>query len=240
MYRIRLSPAPNLEHGTAHLWRALLGPVATETLADARSLLSEDELQRAARFVDAEARARFTLRRSFLRQVISRYAGVAPEALTFAYGEMGKPSLSGITTPIEFNQSDSGLWTVVAVCDAPVGVDIEAVRPGVDRETVAGEVFTDRERVELAARPEAERLQAFFNGWTRKEAVIKALGTGLAYSLQNIDVSLAPGAAPKVNRLGDQVNPEWSVEVFGLDGDVVGAIAVPRAGVRFVHLPQAV
>lgn len=45
--------------------------------------------------------------------------------------------------------------------------------------------------MELATFTEEEKLPAFYRGWSRKEAVIKALGEGLACPLDSFDVSLS-------------------------------------------------
>lgn len=229
---------PDLGSGDVHLWRTALIAGPQPGIEEARALLSEDELERANRFRGEADRTRFTLRRAFLRDVLSRYTDMCPKDLTFTYGEMGKPQLGNCPDKVEFNQSDSRQWTVVAVCREAVGVDIEAVRPDTDIQTLASEVFTDREREELESVPQAGRRRAFFQGWTRKEAVIKALGSGLAYPLQDIDVSMSPGVEAKLLRLGDQLLPAWSIVAFTLDRETLGAIAVPESRIRLQEIAE--
>lgn len=229
---------PDLEHGTVHLWKASFASLDLRDVGDDRTLLSPDELVRAGRLrIDGDGN-RFILRRAFLRRVLAVYAGRRPGDLSFDYGDMGKPALRDCGEGIEFNQADTQRWTVVAVSPIAVGVDIEVVRPSVDIRTLASEVFTERERDELASVPDDQRLHAFFNGWTRKEAVIKALGKGLAFPLQEIDVSLAPGAPAVLNRLGIQANPDWSMHVFALDKDTIGAIAAAEPRTRVLGMSE--
>ena len=62
-----------------------------------------------------------------------------------------------------------------------------------DAEQIALTNFSSVENKVLHGLPEYQRLEAFFNCWTRKEAYIKAIGNGLYHALDRFDVSLAPG-----------------------------------------------
>lgn len=59
-----------------------------------RQLFSLDEAERADRFNFEKHRRRFIATRAALRQILARYLGLAPQALTFCYGPKGKPELS--------------------------------------------------------------------------------------------------------------------------------------------------
>ena len=229
------SSAPIFQPGEVHLWRAVLGTVRDE---DA-SLLSADERERAERLRNTEGSRRFVARRAFLRRVLSLYIGVTPQSLVFTYGDVGKPALDLPGCRLQFNQSDSEDWCVVAVTlDDAIGVDIEVVRPRLGMDVVAGEVFTGNERAELAAATEESRLLAFLTGWTRKEALVKALGNGLAVSLKSIEVSLSREARTGLVRLGERPIADWSLLSFNLTQGVLGAVAVkhPQATLRLLQL----
>ncbi len=60
----------------------------------------------------------------------------------------------------------------------PVGVDLEPVRP-VDTLALARRWFPAPEAAWLAGLPSGQRDEAFLGLWTQKEAIAKALGTGL-------------------------------------------------------------
>ena len=146
------------------------------------AVLSAEERSRADRFVVAHGGRRFAAGRAALRQTLAALRGVAAAALVFSTGPNGKPFLPGGP---HFNLSHTGAVALFAVATFPVGVDVEAVRtvePG-----VANSVFTPGELTYLAGLPSPERRAAFFRGWTRKEAVIKANGGSIA-ELQAIAV----------------------------------------------------
>jgi len=70
--------------------------------------------------------------------------------------------------------------------------------------------------------------QAFFNGWTRKEAFIKAKGAGLSLPLNQFDVTLSQLAAPVLlrTRWDESEASRWSLQAIDLGDHYVGAVAV--------------
>jgi 4'-phosphopantetheinyl transferase len=112
-----------------------------------------------------------------------------------------------------------------------VGVDIEAVRPLPELDLMIAEVCTQRERAALRALPDAERLVAFFEIWTRKEAVLKARGDGLGASLDRVEVAL-PGEPARLLRLdGDpQAAKRWSLRALTPAPGYVAALVVEGHG----------
>ena len=125
--------------------------------------------------------------RGILEGVLARYGHFAP----LVRDDHGKPR-STDTRGLTFNLSHSGDRAVVAVSTvAAVGVDCESVRPIDDFLAVAELTFSPPERAHLAALPPLDRLLKFYSLWTRKEAVAKGIGLGLAYPLVDLPV-LAP------------------------------------------------
>ncbi|MBC7474729.1 MAG: 4'-phosphopantetheinyl transferase superfamily protein, partial [Candidatus Sericytochromatia bacterium] len=61
---------------------------------------------------------------------------------------------------------------------------------------IAERFFSDYERKSLNSIPETLQKEAFFNGWTRKEAYIKLKGKGLSIPLNSFDVSIIPEQNP--------------------------------------------
>jgi 4'-phosphopantetheinyl transferase len=147
------------------------------------------------------------------------------------YQTYGKPLLAAAHAGagIDFNVSHSGGIVAVAISRAgAVGVDVEAIRPVDDRDELARRVFTVDERARLQALPPETRDEAFFTGWTRKEAFVKALGEGLSHPLDQVDVTLAPGDAARVLRVaGDAAAAaRWTIDCLPPTDGFVGALAV--------------
>jgi 4'-phosphopantetheinyl transferase len=172
----------------------LLGAVALDGAApEVFDELSADERERAARFRIAAHRARFAVARASLRRVLGGILGIDPRSLIFTYGERGKPAIAPEHN-LAFNVSHSGGLALIALSrPGNLGVDVEQIVELDDAPAIARRTFSAAENEELGRVAPSERLLAFYLAWTRKESVVKALGSGLAMPLDSFDVSLTPG-----------------------------------------------
>ncbi|HWZ35433.1 MAG TPA: 4'-phosphopantetheinyl transferase superfamily protein [Mucilaginibacter sp.] len=98
------------------------------------------------------------------------------------YGQHQRPYFDG---GFDFNISHSGNRIICCgTIDSKIGVDIELMKPtGVDYDDYF--TNTEQQNIRAAKNPKTE----FFKYWTRKEAVLKAIGTGVCAPLLDIDVS---------------------------------------------------
>jgi 4'-phosphopantetheinyl transferase len=184
----------NMQETDVHLWRVDLDKVAVAELRW-RTVLSEDEINRANRFKFASDRQNFTATRALLRILLGSYLTRNPQELSFIYGQNGKPSLGqGHGRPeLHFNVSHSGVKALIAIARGrTLGVDIEHIRENIDCESLARRYFSPCEQAALCALEPSEQFKAFFRCWTRKESYIKAQGAGLALPLHAFDVSVSP------------------------------------------------
>jgi 4'-phosphopantetheinyl transferase len=179
---VRISSAAH-----CRLWRVDLDVMPA---ADAAASLSNDEWERAHRFVFARDRNRFIAAHAALRSTLSAEAGIPGAYLDFSFGPFGKPAL--VDPPdIRFNLSHSKSVGMIAVgTDAEVGVDVELLRHMPDAEALADTYFTPHERRALAAAAPHDRDLAFLRCWTRKEACLKATGMGLSVDTRSFEVGL--------------------------------------------------
>jgi 4'-phosphopantetheinyl transferase len=229
------SHAPPLPPGEVHVWQAPLDrEAAVVKYFDA--LLDDDERDRARRFHFPKDRERFTVGRGLLRCLLGAYLRVAPEAVRLSYTSAGKPYLVGETgdSAVRLNVAHSdGLIVLAVTRGRDIGVDVERMRPDVEWRKLVGRYFAPSEVAELTALPADCQEWAFFTGWTRKEAYLKALGLGMAIPLDQFAVSLTPGRPPTL--LATDHDPgqlgRWDLHEFTPAADYVGALAVDgRAG----------
>ena len=161
-----------------------------EPFPRALELLDSTERERAARFVYERDRRRYVTAHAWMRTALAKCLGHLPELLHFEADSGGKPRLVGIPIDLRFNLSHAGERGLLAIAiGQEVGVDIEFVRP-VETLEVARRFFSQGEVSALCAMRPAQRVDAFFRCWTRKEAFIKALGAGLSFPLDGFEVSL--------------------------------------------------
>jgi medium-chain acyl-[acyl-carrier-protein] hydrolase len=226
------SSPPRLGEGEVHVWRVPLDQ-PEEYPARLRPLLSADEEARAGRFRFPRDRARFIVGRGLLRVLLGRYLSSPPERLRFAYGACGKPILAEgpAAGGLCFNVAHSdGLALIGVTRGREVGVDLERLRPDLAMERLATNCFSAQELQDLRAVPREMRTQAFFHCWTRKEAYLKATGTGLSAALDRFDVTLRPGepAMLLANRDDPDAVRRWSLRDLQPGPGFVGALVVER------------
>ena len=210
----------------AHVWRIELD-VAPEHIERAMAILSEDERARANRFRGRQLQTRFARARGAVREILSRYLSCDPARLQFRYGERGKPSLEG-GGGIEFNVSHSGELALCAVTRGrAVGVDVETVRADKPLERLAKRFFSAGEAAALDRLAPEERVQAFFQCWTFKEAYIKARGEGLAIPLDRFEVTWSGDSADAhLCVAGDAAESDrWVLRRLKIDAGFAAALA---------------
>ncbi len=218
-----------------HVWTASRD-APDDAVGAMRGLLDDDERRRADRFASAEDRRRFAVGRGLLRTILGRYLDRAPGSLRFVANAHGKPGLdpgSGVDPTLRFNLAHSGSLVVYALARGrELGVDIEWVRPEFGGEAIAGRFFAPGEVAALRALPPEARALAFFHGWSRKEAYIKALGQGLALPLDGFEVALAPDrpAALLATPHAPAEAARWSLVALPTEPGYVAAACVEGHG----------
>jgi 4'-phosphopantetheinyl transferase len=195
-------PAALLE-SEVHVWRLSLdqGPRLIRLFEE---FLSSEEKRRAEGSFLEMKKISFRLCRGFLRVLLGRFGGTAPEAIRFVKGERGKLHLDASfrRTGIEFNLSHSGDVALVALSkERRLGVDVEQTRPTAALDEISQRLFSFVEREEIGALPEAERIDGFYACWTRKESSIKALGGSIAELALEVLVTANPREPARLRRM---------------------------------------
>lgn len=218
----------HLGENDVHLWRTRQD-IPAPLQEQLEATLSDDERVRAHRFLLPHLTVHYVAARGMLRDVLARYSRQPAADLRFTYGEHGKPSMDG---PLRFNLSHShGLALLAVTRGHEVGVDLEAVRQDIMGERIAERFFSPREVQMLGALPADQQAVGFFNCWTRKEAYIKALGSGLFLALDRFDVTLAPGAEARLlEDRGDADLSRWELRVIEPGDGWAGALVVEGHG----------
>ena len=192
-------------------------------------LLSSDERARAGRFQIERDLRRFTVARGMLRTLLGEATGLSPAAIVFAQSEYGKPCIVTAPPAIHFNVAHSADMAIYAISRSCVpGVDIEYVHRDIDENAMAKRFFTLRKCAELQCIPAAARKRAFLACWTRKEAIVKAIGQGLRVPLHEIEVTVAPDAEPQILGVTCGQVADWTLYNVDAGRDYVATVAAHR------------
>lgn len=220
---IRAEDAPPLGANEVHLWRIPLD----DSRFDPLDLLAPPERERALRFHFPAHRNRFVQRRVAARRLLGRYCGIDPGLVRFSVDPYGKPSLADGGLGLHFNLAHTpGLALLVVTREGPLGVDAERIRRTERAMDVARAFFSPVEVASLTPLSDDERQLAFLRCWTRKEAVVKALGLGLSVPLDAFDVSVGEHAALIATRSSFPGSGSWQLHDLPLPAGYVGALAI--------------
>ncbi|MFB9328397.1 4'-phosphopantetheinyl transferase family protein [Paenibacillus aurantiacus] len=159
-----------------------------EWLLDERAaadMLTEEEIERYRAYRTNVKRKEFLLGRMMMKQLLGRKYGQSPQAVKLGKNAYGKPTYPG---EWQFNLSHANGTVAFALArHRRIGIDLEFMEPS--NLNLVHHICSAEERDYLQAKTGAE-LHAFYEIWTKKEALIKAAGTGFAMDPKEIRVAL--------------------------------------------------
>lgn len=187
----------SMRAGEVHIWKAALCS-SYAALGDLTAILSDAERERASRFTFEKDQARYISCRATLRMLLSRYTGLPAGAIVFRYEPQGKPALTG-GAGWQFNLSHCRDLAAIAISRYDrVGIDLELIDPQFPRDEVAPDILSPDELRDLAALPPAAQPGCFFQLWTLKEALLKAVGGGFSLEPRDIRIRLDQDLEPEI------------------------------------------
>ena len=212
------------------MWATTLS-VAADVLEKFSTTLSPDEKERANKFKFEKHRHRYLAGRGALRTILAQYLDARAADLRFDYLTNGKPAFAQAfaRAGIHFNLAHTEDLALIAVTRiGRLGVDVECVRPVKNVDELVARFFSERENKLFQNVPNAQKPSAFFNLWTRKEAMLKATGEGITRSLSLVEVSFLPGEPAKLLAIaGDaKAGARWKMWELTPAVGFTGAVAI--------------
>jgi 4'-phosphopantetheinyl transferase len=162
--------------------------------------LHQSNFEKAKRFFREEDRIAYLSRHNSLNLILANYINCDPQSILIEKNEYGKPFLKD--NPFYFNLSKSKEFFCILFSNMECGVDIEVIRDVSSMKVVAELHFHPAEKMYCETK---EFNESFLTVWTRKEALLKAVGTGLANDLSKINTLVD---SIKLNDLNFQINTE--------------------------------
>ena len=206
-----------------HLWCASLD--LPKSRIDAfEETLSKAERNKAADLCSYALRRHFIASHGLLRSILARYVPAAPGEIELANDHYGKPRLKGVKHSLSFNMAHSGELAIYAVSErAEVGVDLERIRSVEHVLMIAAQFFSPREQAELHTLSEEDQLYGFFDCWTRKEALIKALGGSIPQFKSGLGIPRNDGGQPTAPL---ELSHHWCLRSLSPAPGYIAAVAV--------------
>lgn len=182
-----------------------------------KKCLSDEEYQKAQRFVRSIDKENYIVRKYILRLILSIFLKIPASEITYSYTGKRKPEVSGI----HFNVSHTRNYAILALSDYPIGIDIELINTVFDFATLLDLCFRPKE-VKFIHDSQNPVIN-FFTLWTRKEAYLKAIGTGLTEDLINVP------ALPDDYKNGQVL---FDVSSFKIEEQYLASLAIPKNASR--------
>lgn len=231
-------PGQKLHAQECHLWHISLAP-PDESHPIRTEYLSDEEKTRAAKFLLPAPRRQFVTTRNILRALLGAYLNTHPARIPFALNPFGKPSLPAPFAELRFNVSHSGQQALIAITRAgEVGVDIEQQRGGSDIFGLAKMIFCPEDLEIWLELPSLEQRPAFYNAWSRKEALSKALGFGLSVDPKELRVNFNAGDRARILEMDQALGlaNQWQlIQIDRLRG-YSAALAINAQDIEVKHL----
>ena len=123
------------------------------------------------------------------RKYLSKLYNISEEKIEIRKGEKGKPYV--LNLPAHFNVSHSGDYTVVAISDRPIGIDLEIIR---DFSAILAKKYFNEDELKyisgnFSSRKKSLMQRCFYEIWTAKEAYLKYIGKGISGGINSLSFS---------------------------------------------------
>ncbi len=189
--------------------------------------LSSSELNRANGYHFNKDKNKFIICRTILKILLAEHIGLDVDKIFLDNHFNKKPYLSSHPS-VFFNVTHSGDYAIIAIAKSPIGVDIEYVNKDFDFKEILPNIFNKIEIDEVDN--SNDKHLTFYRFWTRKEAIVKAIGNGIDDNFSKIPITDGIHTIPS-SWMGLYKNVK--VISFKLNDDYVGALALTKDNLDF-------
>jgi 4'-phosphopantetheinyl transferase len=188
-----------------------------DAVSAAAASLSPDEHAHAQRLRFRDNARDYAVAHALLRRELSRGSTTAPSAWSFERGAHGKPFLAGhgaAAPSFSLSHTRGMVACALAPPEVAVGIDVEANQRDLDSARLAERFFAPPEVAALAALPARARQERFYDLWTVKEAVVKAVGLALPPALSHVAVEIRSDDDIELTRSPVTADGLWQLGLF--------------------------
>ncbi|PGD12321.1 4'-phosphopantetheinyl transferase family protein [Bacillus toyonensis] len=176
------------------------------------NLVSVEKKKKIEGFKKKEDSYRTLLGDVLVRSIICKRYKIYNQNIKYDYNKYGKPTWKG-DIEFFFNISHSGNWIVCIVDNAPVGIDIEQIRP-IKLKDIS-KVFSEKEIEDLNLKTLADKYNYFYDLWTLKESYIKAIGTGFGTPFNSFTIRKIEGE--DITLIHDNIKNTYGFKQYNID-----------------------
>jgi len=151
--------------------------------------LSDYEKARANRFKHESDYNCYISVHALLRIELSKLLRTKAKSIIIGESKNGKPFTSGVDLPFSLSRTKNVFAFAIGRSGQYLGIDIEQIKPGIDSINISRKYFSIKEQqLIFSFNRITDQNHAFFEIWTRKEALLKAIGVGINTELSKVQV----------------------------------------------------
>lgn len=151
--------------------------------------LSDFEKSRANRFRYESDYNCYVSVHALLRIELSKLLKTNAKSIKIGESKNGKPFTSGVNLPFSLSRSNNLFAFVIGRSNQFLGIDVEQIKPDIDFTDIARHYFSIKEQQSILFLDKiVDQKRTFFEIWTRKEALLKAIGIGINTKLSKVQV----------------------------------------------------
>lgn len=214
----------------AHVWFVTPESVCDPaTLQHCYDILNEDEREKYGRFIYSEDSHSYLISHALVRNILSRYATIAPSGWRFNQGTHGRPEIiPAHQTRLRFNLTHtSGLAACIVTLDDDCGIDAENVHDRSNPLGIAKRMFSAPELEQLKQHEGPAFLEYFYERWTLREAYVKARGIGISFPTRQLCFSVNEGKVTvQFDPAIDDTDRDWDFQLIRPDAGHIVALAL--------------
>jgi 4'-phosphopantetheinyl transferase len=200
---------------------------------------NNDDLLKAGRLRNTDDRSVTLTCYTLLRHILSGLLKIKPEEISYFINSHGKPEIKN--SSLHFNLSHSKDAFAIAISESVnVGVDLEKQNIDLNYKAIVKRFFSEAESKYILF-PEEQSLDRFFLLWTRKEAFLKAIGTGIISDLSHVEVfrPVNPMDKKVIDPLSEfSVSDDYFIYSFKHCGYYLSVALPQESDLIFTHLDE--
>lgn len=213
----------------------------TKTKERLCDVLDESERIRLRHLKDVSAQRQYLVAHVLLRAGLSARYPVELSEWRFSKTRFGQPYIIHPKTLANLSFSLSHTDSFVACAFAPhvrIGIDVEKTDAAVEIHDLATQVLSDYEYTCLKSEPASDQMRRFYQLWTLKESLLKAIGCGLSVAPSRLCIQLQDTAAPKLLDLPQELGScdDWSFRLIQPTNVHICALAANASPEDTIHV----
>lgn len=213
-----------------HIW--IIDANETSVYGNYEDYLNDNERLRVKNFLTENLKKNHIVSHFATRDILSHYLNIPPIQIPIIYSEHHKPYLQENPTQVQFNLSHSHGVSLLGITKTyEIGMDIEKIEIIENQRDIEKMILTQNECNWLSSRSCSRNCESFYRLWTAKEAVLKGIGDGFHFGIENVEFQMPLNLSDRINvqiHSHPEESLQWTVQNLPFLDKYMGAYATKQ------------